>query len=82
MVQLDTFDDVPKYINYLSRVRMAISFSKLYATKTSVGNEKRKYGIVLKVTHVEVQPHRQPEKISLDQDPFMDSDQEEEVNET
>ena len=83
MVQLDTFDDVPKCINYLSRVRLAISFSKLYATKTSVGNEKRKYGIVLKVTHVEVQPHRQSEKISLDQDPFMDSDQEEEeVNET
>jgi len=80
-VQMDTFEEVVKYINYLSRVRMAISFSKLYATKTSVGNEKRKYGIVLKATHVEVQPHRQIERISLGEDPFMDSDREEAVNE-
>jgi hypothetical protein len=80
-VQLDTFEEVVKYINYLSRVRMAISFSKLYATKTSAGNEKRKYGIVLKATHVEVQPHRQIKRISLDNDPFMDSDKEEEAHE-
>jgi hypothetical protein len=80
-VQLDTFDDVVKYINYLSRVRMVISFSKLYAAKTAPGNEKRKYGIVLKATHVEVQPHRQMERISMNEDPFVDSDQEEEVHE-
>ena len=32
---------------------MVINFSKLYAMKTSSGNEKKKYGIVLKAIDIE-----------------------------
>lgn len=77
MVQLDTFDDVPKYVNYLSKVRLAVSFSKLYATKSSVGNEKRKYGITLKATHIEVQPHITTMRVAIDEYPFIDEEEEE-----
>ena len=32
---------------------MVINFSKMYAMKTSSGNEKKKYAIVLKATAIE-----------------------------
>ena len=42
-----------QFIRYMTKHRMVINFSKLYAMKTSSGNEKKKYGIVLKATAIE-----------------------------
>ena len=37
----------------MTKHRMVIIFSKLYAMRTSSGNEKKKYGIVLKAIAIE-----------------------------
>ena len=37
----------------MTKRRMDINFSKVYAMMTSSGNEKKKYGIVLKATAIE-----------------------------
>ena len=36
----------------MTQHRMVINFSKLYAMKTSSGNEKKKYGITLKAVAI------------------------------
>ena len=64
--------DLVKHVRYMSKVKMIISFSKLYAMKTSSG--KRKYGIVLKATHIEVQNKFRGDEMNQDNnhDPFLD----------
>jgi hypothetical protein len=52
-VPLTSFNDVLQHMRFMSKHRMVIHFSKLYAMKTSSGSDKRKYGIVLKATAVE-----------------------------
>lgn len=47
------FKDALRHIKYMTKHRIIIHFSKLYAMKTSSGNEKKKYGIVLKATAIE-----------------------------
>ena len=47
-VALNSFKESLQFIRYMTKHRMAINFSKLYAMKTSSGNEKKKYGITLK----------------------------------
>ena len=42
-----------QYIRYMTKYRMVINFSKMYAMKTSSGNENNKYGIVLKAIAIE-----------------------------
>ena len=42
-----------QYIRYMTKHRMVINFSKLYAMKTSSGNKKKKYGIALKAVAIE-----------------------------
>ena len=37
----------------MTKHRMVINYGKLYAMKTSSGNEKKKYRIVLKATAIE-----------------------------
>ncbi len=37
----------------MTKHRMVINFSQLYAVKTCSGNEKKKYGIVLKAIAIE-----------------------------
>jgi len=39
-VQLNTFDDVLQHMRFLTKHRMAIQFSKLYAMKTASGGEE------------------------------------------
>jgi len=58
----------------MSKVKMIISFSKLYAMKTTSGGEKRKYGIVLKATHIEVHNKFRGKEMNQDtnHDPFLD----------
>ena len=52
-VVLNDFEEALQYMRYLTKHRMVILFHKLYAMKTTAGNEKRKYGIILKAVAVE-----------------------------
>jgi len=73
-VELNTFDDVLKYIRYNSQLRFIISFAKLYAMKTKSGTEKKKYGIVIKASYIEVKRQANKPSTHYDADPFCDSD--------
>ena len=53
-VEFTSFEDFEKYVVWQSRLRFIVSFSKLYAMKTKSGNDKKKYGITLKVTCIEI----------------------------
>ena len=70
-VELKSFDDVLQHMRFLTKHRMVIHFSKLYALKTASGSEKRKYGIILKVFGVECMNKIQ-RKVKDDTDPFLD----------
>ena len=50
---LNSFKEALQFIRYMTKRRMVIKFSKLYAMETSSGNEKNKYGIVLKAIAIE-----------------------------
>ena len=52
-VALNEFKEALQYIRYMTKHRMVINFSKLYAMRTSSGNEKNKYGITLKAVAIE-----------------------------
>ena len=71
-VQLTTFDDVLQHMRFLTKHRMAIQFSKLYAMKTASGGEKRKYGIILKAFAVECSNKSNPKREDRSTDPFSD----------
>jgi len=73
-VELNSFDDVLKYIRFNSNLRFIINFSKLYAMKTKSGTEKKKYGIVIKATHIEAKRQANKSNVQYDADPFCDSD--------
>ena len=51
-VALNSFKEPLHFIRYTTKHRLVINFSKLYAMKTSSGNEK-KYEIVLKAIAIE-----------------------------
>ena len=70
-VPLTSFNDVLQHMRFMSKHRMVIHFSKLYAMKTSSGSDKRKYGIVLKATAVECVNKALP-KADRDADLFSD----------
>ena len=70
-VPLTSFNDVLQHMRFMSKHRMVIHFSKLYAMKTSSGSDKRKYGIVLKATAVECVNKSLP-KVDRDADLFSD----------
>ena len=52
-VALNSFKEALQYIRYMTKHRMVMNFSKLYAMKTSSGNENKKYGVVLKAIAIE-----------------------------
>ena len=54
-VVLKSFKEASKYIRYMAKHRIVVNFSKLYAMKTSAGNEKNnnKYGVALKAFAIE-----------------------------
>ena len=70
-VELNSFEDVVKHMSVLTKHRMVIHFSKLYAMKTTSGTEKRKYGIILKASAVECMNKVQG-KVHDNGDPFSD----------
>ena len=63
-VVLNSFKESLQFIRYMTKHRMVINFSKLYALKTSSGNEKKKYGVILKAIAIEctnkTEPTRNP----------------------
>lgn len=81
-VELNNFEDVLTYVKYLSKLRFILSFSKIYAMKTKSGTEKKKYGITLKATHIEVQRQVGSQKAAFIEDAFVDSDTDETINNT
>jgi hypothetical protein len=78
-IELKSFEDVEKFIVWQSKVRFIISFSKLYAMKTKSGKEKKGYGIILKATCIEVQRPASATKNQSTNDAFVDSDDEDNV---
>ena len=53
-VKLDTFSDALKHMRFMTKHRFVIHLNRLYAMKNQPSsNEKRKYGIVLKLAAVE-----------------------------
>ena len=76
-IDMASFEDMLDYIKYRNKLRFVISFSKLYAMKTSNGSDKKKYGITLKINCVEVtQNNSIKSKVNNDRDIFDDSDEE------
>lgn len=82
-VSISTFDDLVSFVKFRSKLRFVINFSKLYAMKTKVGMEKKKYGIILKLTHMEIQrPNTNSYNKSIDpfNDDFDDINEENKIN--
>ena len=53
-IKLDSFKDALQHMRYMTRHRFVIHLNRLYCMKNQPGtNEKRKYGIVLKLAAVE-----------------------------
>jgi len=78
-IELNSFDDMLNYMRFRSKLRFIISFSKIYAMKTKSGTEKKKYGITLKASHVEVKRPAGASRITYDEDAFIDSDTDEAI---
>ncbi|MFM7989811.1 MAG: hypothetical protein ACKPKO_61905, partial [Candidatus Fonsibacter sp.] len=52
-VELNSCKEALQHIRYMTKHRMVVNFSKLYAMKTSSRNEKTKYGVVLQAIAIE-----------------------------
>jgi hypothetical protein len=52
-IPLESFSDAIKHMRYMTKHRMIIEVQKLYAMKTSSGNDKRKYGVTVKLVAAE-----------------------------
>ena len=78
-LKFDNFAEVEKFITWKSDIRYIIKFSKLYAMKTNSGNDKKGYGITLKITSIEIE---RPISVKNNQesDAFIDSDDDEPIN--
>ena len=70
-IALKSFNDILKHMRFMTKHRIIIHFSKLYAMKTASGNEKKKYGIVLKAFAVECE-NKALQQIETEEDIFMD----------
>jgi len=80
-IMFSSFDDFVKQIKYRSKLRFIISFGKLYAMKNANGGEKKKYGITLKATHIEIERSNMVASTKQNIDAFVDSDTDEAINE-
>ena len=74
-ITLKTFDGTMKYLKYLTRTRFIIYFHKLYINKNSIGNDKKKYGVILRARCIECM-----NKVKI-RDNLMMFDDEDEVEE-
>lgn len=53
LININSLDDL-SYLMRNSKIRVIINFNKLYIMKNSFNNSKKNYGVVLKLTHLEV----------------------------
>jgi hypothetical protein len=79
-IEMTCFEDMVEHIKYMSKLRFIISFNKIYAMKTKSGSEKKKYGITLKATHVEVKHSSFGQKVKEEEDAFSDSETDQVIN--
>ena len=76
-VETPTLDDVQKYVRYQCEFRPVFALCKLFGAKSAGDDGKRKYGIGLKLKHIEVKPS---EVSAQDvQEAFVDDDDDEPV---
>ena len=73
-VKVTTLTDLESLVTYRSTIRLVVMPNKLWAAKNMQG---KKYGITLKITHLEVEPVvRSSMRDYVEGDAFLDSDDE------
>ena len=77
-VQATTLDEVTKYVRYKCEFRPVFSLAKLFGSKAAGDDGKRKYGLGLKLKHIEVKPSSLGEQESNDNG-FVEDDDDENV---
>ena len=80
-VEVTTLDDLKQHVRYMRKGRYVFHVAKLWAAKQPAnGQSTRMYGLTLKLRRVEVQPRTRTEvkETVNNQNPFIDSDDEEE----
>jgi hypothetical protein len=76
VVETPTLDDVQKYVRYKCEFRPVFALCKLFGGKSAGDDGKRKYGIGLKLKHIEVKPSEM--NAQDEQEAFVDDDDEDE----
>ena len=82
-VEVTTLDDLKQHVRYMRKGRYVFHVSKLWASKQPAnGQTTRMYGLTLKLRRVEVQPRSKSEvkETVKNENPFIDSDDEDEVD--
>ena len=80
-VEVTTLDDLKQHVRYMRKGRYVFHVAKLWAAKQPAnGQTTRMYGLTFKLRRVEVQPRTRTEvkETVNNQNPFIDSDDEEE----
>lgn len=72
-----TLDEVTKYVRYKCEFRPVFALSKLFGAKAAGDDGKRKYGIGLKLRHIEVKPSSLGEQEAQDNGFVEDDDDDE-----
>ncbi len=76
-VETHTLDDVTKYVRYKCEYRPVFALAKLFASKAADTDGKRKFGLGLKLKHIEVKPSEMT--ANAEQEAFVDDDDDDEV---
>jgi hypothetical protein len=77
-VATPTLDDVSKYVRYKCEYRPVFALAKLFGAKAAGDDGKRKYGLGLKLKHIEVKPSSVSAQDDND-NAFVDDDDDEKV---
>lgn len=81
-IHLNDFNDTLNHLKYLTKARFIIYLHKIYVNKNSLGNDKKKYGVILRARCIECTNKERPPKNSINESIFVDdSDQGEEGEE-
>lgn len=73
VTDIETLDDLAKYVRYRSNICMVLIANKVYASKAKVGGESKKYGITFKLSQVVCEPPTQASN-DYDEDKFIDDE--------
>lgn len=77
LTDIETIDDLTKYVRYQSKIRMILMPNKVWAANTKLGTSpKKNYGMSLKVMQLEVEPPvTNSIKDMLKDDAFVDDEE-------